>query len=325
MNIPIQHYLKQNIDSNLVLKPWPDSNKIPIFLRETYHLYSLNMLETECILLKVIDDTPDITEIQKHTRHMNQLTKLPIVLMYQSISRYRRKSLIANRIPFVIEDGQMYLPFLGLDLQKVPEDLPEHAERFSTPAQMAFLYFLYHPDSIINTTEFAGLMNFNLMTASRALNELYRANLVTYTIGGKTGRSKNYQRISDPDFFFLGRTYLKSPISTIVYSKTKPSAALLSGLDALAELSHLNPPDHPTLAVDKKLLDQENILIINNRDLIRDEKLVQLELWDFDPRLFSDKQHVDLASLYASLKDQTDERIQSALEEALKGEPWYMD
>lgn len=325
MNIPIEHYLRHNIDSNLVLKPWPDTNQIPIFLRETYHFFWLNMLETECILLKVIDDTPDIAEIQKHTRQINRLTNLPIGLMYQNISRYRRKTLIANRIPFVIEDGQMYLPFLGLDLQKAPEDLPEHAGRFSTPAQMAFLYFLYHPDSIINTTEFAGLMNFNLMTASRALNELYRANLLTYKIGGKTGRSKNYHRISDPDFFLLGRTYLKSPISTIVYSKTKPTAALLSGLEALADLSHLNPPDHPTLAINKKLLDQEKIVIINNRELIRDEKLVKLELWDFDPRLFSEKQHVDLASLYASLKDQTDERIASALDEVLKGEPWYMD
>ena len=43
------------------------------------------------------------------------------------------------------------------------------------------------------------------------------------------------------------------------------------------------------------------------------------------PELFSYNDQVDLVSLYACLKDQQDERIKQALEEALRGESWYKD
>ena len=33
------------------------------------------------------------------------------------------KSLIQNKIPFIIEDGQMFLPFIGLDFKKAEESL----------------------------------------------------------------------------------------------------------------------------------------------------------------------------------------------------------
>ncbi|MBC7087128.1 MAG: hypothetical protein H5T96_01420 [Tissierellales bacterium] len=60
-----------------------------------------------------------------------------------------------------------------------------------------YIYFLYHKEEVINTTDFAKKLGFNTMTASRALNYLYYANLITYEIGGKTGRSKDYRRIAD--------------------------------------------------------------------------------------------------------------------------------
>lgn len=53
--------------------------------------------------------------------------------------------------------------------------------------------------------------------------------------------------------------------------------------------------------------------------------LVELQLWNYDPKLFSNKNHVDLMSLYAILKEETDERVGQALEEILRGEPWYTD
>ena len=72
-------------------------------------------------------------------------------------------------------------------------------------------------------------------------------------------------------------------------------------------------------------LNKEQVEVVNNKDLIKDTELVELELWDYDPGLFSNNGHVDLLSLYASLKEETDERVEQALEEVLRGEPWYTD
>ncbi len=325
MVITAEAYLKENIEEQLTIKPWLKMNNFPIFLRDDYNFYEMTILGTQCILLEAVDEMPNVDQIQKHIKQIKNLTDRQIVLVYKDISRYRRKSLIENRIAFVIEDGQMYLPFLGLDLKKAKEHVEEEVKGFTTPAQVAYLYFLHHKEEVFNTTDFAKKMGFNKMTASRALNDLYHANLITYEIGGMTGRSKEYKRITDPDYFLRGRSYLKSPVRKIIYTKTRPLGALTAGIDALAELSMINPPGHPIMAIDKNKLDKEQIDVVINKDFIKDTKLVELELWDYDPELFSNNRHVDLLSLYASLKEETDERVEQALEEVLRGEPWYTD
>ena len=317
-------YLKENIDEQLTIKPWIKKNNLPVFLRDTYNFYEVTILGTRCILIEAVDEMPNIYQLQKHIKQIKNLTDRQIVLFYKDITRYRRKSLIENRIAFVIEDGQMYLPFLGLDLKKVKEHV-EEAKGFTAPAQIAYLYFLYHKEEVVNTTDFAKKLGFNKMTASRALNDLYHANLITYEIGGMTGRSKEYKRIKDPDYFLRGRNYLKTPVRKIIYTKTRPLDALTAGMEALSELSMINPPGHPIMAIDRNKLNKEQVEVVNNKDLIKDTKLVELELWDYDPGLFSNNGHVDLLSLYASLKEETDERVRQALEEVLRGEPWYTD
>ena len=320
-----ERYLKENIDEQLTVKPWLKKNNIPIFLRDSYNFYEMTILGTRCILLEAVGEMPNVDQIQKHIKQIKNLTDRQIVLFYKDISRYRRKSLIENRIAFVIENGQMYLPFLGLDLKKAQEHVEEEVKRFTTPAQIAYLYFLYHKEEVVNTTDFAQKLGFNKMTASRALNDLYHANLITYEIGGMTGRSKEYKRIPDPDYFLRGRDYLKTPVRKIIYTKTRPLRALTAGMDTLAELSMINPPGHPIMAIDRNKLNNEQIEVVKNKDLIKDIKLIELELWDYDPGLFSNNHHVDLLSLYASIREETDERVEQALEEVLRGEPWYTD
>ena len=322
MVMTAEHYLQENIDERLTIKPLIKKNNFPIFLRDSYNFYEMKILGTHCILLEAVNEMSNVDQIRKHIKQIKNLTDRQIVLFYKDITRYRRKSLIENRIAFVIEDGQMYLPFLGLDLKKAEEQIKE-VKGFTTPAQIAYLYFLYHKQDIVNTTEFAKKLGFNKMTASRALNDLYHANLITFEIGGMTGRSKKYKRISDPDYFLRGCDYLKTPVRKIIYTKTRPLGALTAGMDALSELSMINPPGHPVMAIERSKLNEEQIEVVKNKDLIKDTKLVELELWDYNPSLFSNNRHVDLLSLYASLKDENDERVEQALEEVLQGEPWY--
>lgn len=325
MFMAIGQYLKDNIDEELTIKPWSQKKILPVFIRENYSFYEMTILGTQCILLEVIDEMPNIDQLKKHITQINNLTGLQVVLFYKEITWYRRKSLIENRVAFVIEDGQMYLPFLGLHLKNAQKDNNAAMKRFTTPAQVAYLHFLYHKDEVVTTTEFSQKMGISMMTASRALNNLYRANLLSYEIGGMTGRSKKFKRISDPDYFLRGLQLLKNPVRKTVYTKIKPFSALTAGTEALAELSMINPPGHPVVAMDRMKLNEEEFEVVHNNDVIKDGKLVELELWDYDPLLFSNNHHVDLLSLYLSLKDETDERIEQALEEVLRGEPWYTD
>jgi NADPH-dependent 7-cyano-7-deazaguanine reductase QueF-like protein len=100
---------------------------------------------------------------------------------------------------------------------------------------------------------------------------------------------------------------------------------LIAGLNALSELSMINSPGYPVVAISQNQFSNQKIDIIKNKDLINDAQLVELQIWDYDPKHFSENNHVDILSLYASLKEETDERIEQALEEVLRGEPWYTD
>lgn len=325
MVIIVEAYLKENIDEHITIKAWHEKKIFPVFLRNHYNFYEMVILGTLCVLVEITDEMPSVDTLLKHIKRIEALTDRQIVLFYKEITWYRRKSLIENRIPFVIEDGQMYLPFLGLDLKKTPQYVENEVKHFTTSAQIAYLYFLYHKNSVINMTAFAQKISFTKMTASRALNDLYHANLITYEIGGKTGRSKEYKRIPDPEYFLKGRSYIKSPVKKIVYVKTNPLGALTAGLDALAALSMINPPDYCVMAVGRKQFNNQKIEIIKNKDLIKDTKSTELQIWDYDPKQFSDGNHVDILSLFASLKGENDERVEQALEEVLGGEVWYTD
>ncbi|AOM83907.1 MarR family transcriptional regulator [Salisediminibacterium beveridgei] len=320
-----ESYLKANIDENCKIKPWLNDKVLPVFLRNNYNFYEMTVLETRCTLIEVIGDVPGLNYLKKHIRQIREITKEPIVLLSKELSSYRRKSLIKNKIPFVIEDGQMYLPFLALDLKKVSEEAANEVKFFSASAQVVFLYFLYHKDQVVNTTKLAEMMGFTEMTASRALNELFRVNLITYELGGKTGRSKEYRRIPDPDYFLNGQQYLKSPVKKVIHTKSKPPHALIAGFDALADLSWINSPSHSIMAMDKKKLNDGLNHIVSNKDEIKDSQFVEVELWDYDPLLISGKRHVDRLSLFLSLKDVPDERVEQALEEIMRGESWYME
>ena len=324
MVITAESYLKENIDKSLTIKPWSEENNIPVFLRENYKFYEMTLLGKRTILMEAVNGIPNIDQLQKHIRQIEHLTDLQAVLFCKEMTRYRRKTLIENRIAFVIEDGQMYLPFFGVDLKKTSEYKNE-VKSFTTSTQMVYLYFLYHEDVQLNTTEIAEKLDINLMTASRALNDLYHANLIDFEVGGRTNRSKMYKRIKDPDYFRRGSEYLKSPIRSIFYIEDKPQMSYVAGLDALARLSRINPSQHPVIAVGKDQLEEYKMKFVKNMDLVKDKKLIEVEIWDYSPGLFSIQGFVDKLSLYLSLKENKDERVEQALEEVLQGESWYMD
>lgn len=321
----IEAYLKENINSNVTINKWQDISKLPVFLENYYNYYEMTILDTSCILLEILDETPTVDVIEKHIKRIQELTSKNIVLYYREITRYRRKSLIDKRIPFIIEDGQMFMPFLGLDLKKTTQYKGEVLNTFSASAQLAYLYFLYNNDVEINATDFAKKIGLTVMTASRALNDLYKAKLITYKIGGKTGRSKEYKRIADPYYFKLGQVHIKSPVRKVVYVDVMPDNTLIAGLEALAQISMINPPKHPIRAISYEQIKKQELKVHKNKENFKEEALVELEIWNYDPALLTDNKCVDVMSLYESLKDEKDERVEQTLEDVLRDETWYMD
>ncbi len=210
-------------------------------------------------------------------------------------------------------------------MQKSFSKISKSDEAFTINGQKVYIYFIYNKGLVINATELAFKLKTTKMSASRALNELEKLGLLVSHIAGNQMRSKYYQQIEESRFIENGFDYLTSPFSKKVYVEKAPTASYISGIEALSLNSMLNPPKNKVRAIYKKLYQKLKLEVINTSDIVKDNSLVELEIWRYDPELFTKNEFVDPLSLYVALKNDKDERVQQALDESLRGEKWYTD
>lgn len=110
-----------------------------------------------------------------------------------------------------------------------------------------------------------------------------------------------------------------NPVKRTVYVPKEYIGAdmLVSGYSALAEYSMMSAPAVECYATDK-ISQWKNVM--TNR--LQDSKTqVAVEMWRYDPRILATGHSVDALSLALTLKDDTDERVEQAVEELLS-EVW---
>lgn len=318
-------YLKANVDDGIRISKLLNQSSMPLILLEKYKFYEIYILENKCILIEESSISSGIAEMKKHMSLIMKKQNSNVIFLFKNISKYKRKSMIKERIPFIIESGQMYLPFLGFDLSNETKQNSTVTSYFSPAAQLLYLYFLYNENLELNATELAAEMNISRMHAVRALNSLYELDLLTYYIGGKTGRSKYYKRILDTEYYQIGKAFLKSPIQKLVYVDYLDSEYPEAGLNLLSKISMINPSTREIRAISKIESRKYSEKFTSDIDEIKNEKLIEVQLWDYDPMFLAKNGGVDILSLVLSLKNTNDERVEKAIDELLKGEKWYTE
>lgn len=321
----LERYLKENVDADAVILGNDEFGKLPLFLRDIYSFFRISLLDVDFILLAFKDRPVRINDMVKQLELIRSETRVPLAFYHKAISSYRKIRYLEQRIPFIVADGQMYLPFMGLALWQSDFVYRENSMVFKSTTQLAFLFFLYNKEKKINTSEFAKAFKLSDMTASRALNELQQKGLIRYERGGLTGRSKIYRRIADPDYYRLGKQYLKTPVRRSVYVKNAPRNLPFAGLDALSRQSMISPPDHQVKAVYVRNFDDSEINVVAPGVRYDYDRLDEIQLWEYDPFLVGSENCADPLSLYLSLEEEKDERIRQALNSLMKGNEWYTD
>jgi len=127
------------------------------------------------------------------------------------------------------------------------------------------------------------------------------------------------RRVPPEVLFQKAEETLLNPVKRTVYVPKEYIGAdmLVSGYSALAEYSMLSAPAVECYATDK-ISQWKNVM--TNR--LQDSKTqVAVEMWRYDPRILATGHSVDALSLALTLKDDTDERVEQAVEELLS-EVW---
>jgi len=326
----IKNYIRAAIDEKAVINNYENNKNIPIYLKEEFDFYKGKILGRDVFLAEPKRSNINLLTLEKRIGAIREKTGNNIIILYDQLSDFKRKKLIEKRIAFIVSDKQMYIPFIALDINKYANRKKyKKVDKFSTAAQLAYLYLLYN-NSNICIDELSKIIKRSKMTASRALDELFSLKLVNYNIKGKTGRKKYYERIDDPDYFKFGYQYLESPIlkKINIYEDVNIEGTCRAGLSALSEKSMINKPKYEIRAIGKiKKYDIKSLYdsFIDNEENSGNEPLMQIEIWKYDSGILSRTGLVDIVSLGLTLADEKDERIKMAMDDLMRNYNWYTE
>lgn len=291
---------------------WNKQGALPLYITSGYEIQTASLNGCRCIMLTPAEELASLPALKKQIKKIQEIDSVPVVLSLESVSAYRRESLIENRIPFITKK-QAYLPFMGAYLTEEAEEAGD-MKKFMFSTQQLVLLYLYRNKEKLYLSEAVKRLPFTAMTVSRAVNQLEKTKLfyiskdgVNKVIEAKYDRRELFERM---------RIYLSTPVRRAAYlEKEKLTEAMVpAGETALAAQTMLNPSRVETYAVYVKLADKT--LLVD--ELIDPDKQVRIELWEYDPKQFSDGTTADRLSVALSFSENRDERIEEAVEELLE-------
>lgn len=320
----LEQYLRETIGIPGAPHPWEKSSGLPQYLRERYRFFRMNVLGTECVFMAdpgEEEQTPAV--IGKHLDQVRSRHQVEAVYVRSAVTSYNRKRLIERKVPFIIPGNQLYLPMLGIDLREHLKRLREKKPVFSPSTQALILHILWHKETgAVTPAEIAQRLGYSAMTMTRAFDELETAGIGENSVLGKERHLRFAER--GKPLWEKVLPYLNTPVRKRLYaaSSLQTGKGSLAGQSALARYTMLAEPKVPVFAFSadewKVRLRQDRILELT----LPEPGGFEIELWKYAPAQFAEAGRVDRLSLYLSLQDNTDERVQSALDALLGGMEW---
>jgi DNA-binding MarR family transcriptional regulator len=295
-----------------------DLLSLPLFFKEEYDLYSMEILGEVLVLLRVKNTIQQIPKIRKHLERIRIELGSEGVLWVEELSANQIRNLVSHNIPFVASGKQIYLPYIGIFLKKGKKKIERSKRVFSPSTQSLFIQLCYRKSFFGKSlSDLAKESNINPMTVSRSVQELVDLKLISVK---KMGVEKYIFPIYEgKELFKEGQAYLRKPYGKKVYVPSeKIKCGIPSGEYALSKGTMIGEPTMKTYAVHKKNIDINEHIYTEEEPLIH-EGVSELELWTYDPAKLAREGVADPISLFAYMRDIRDERIQLALEELLGG------
>jgi len=323
-----ESYVAETMHVTLELSPWPSAKTLPPYLRNSYLIFQGRLGDRRALWLFARDE-PTPAAIEKHTSSLLERWPEAQVVVFERLPSYARRRLIERGIAFVVPGTQLYLPDFGVDFRSRARRPTEVRDTLRPSAQAMLLYLLLRgADSSIPRTasELAPVLGQTLMTASRAVAELDSHGLVSTRREGRTkevhlsrGRRATWEAAQD---------VLQSPVKrrlAAVEDQVAAHCPLIAGLSALSRRSMLAEPSARTYAVSHKTaqsLEPEVTITSSNLAVADEPGMAVVEVWTYDPRPLAVANIVDPLSLYLSLREDVDERVEGALRQMMEEFSW---
>jgi hypothetical protein len=323
----IERYIAQNFGLNAVIKPLKKAelDNLPLYMKASYNLSHGELSGQQLIWANVLNNenyTPD--QLKKQGYQLRQIFHAPVVFVFNKLDSWQRKRLIEKQVAFAQPFKQLFIPELFLQLNDVVVKNNIAApliEKLSSPAQFAILYHLQVKSLELKTfQEIAELLQYSAMTITRLIKEIQNAQLLS--VEGAKGKSIKFN-LSKKELWQKVLPFFISPVREICFTDQLPKDNYLknAGDTALATYSMLSESAQKTYAIGK---DEFRSLKLDSKFKNLDSKNgdFKIEVWHYNPVLLSQIKEVDKLSLYLSMQNEQDERVQGALQDLLSDMQW---
>jgi DNA-binding MarR family transcriptional regulator len=324
-------YLNEVLGINATTNPIAKSNQgqLPMYITETFKLYNINLFNKELVFVELTNEEGlSILQIEKQLQQIHKQLNKIVVVVLKTIKSYNRKRLIEKQINFIVPGKQMYLPDLLIDLRESYPRVHAIKETLMPSSQMLIIYQILSGDLIWKIQEhsfkeIAQKFGYTPMAITKAIDNLKSHRLID-VIGEKEkfirfryDKKALWEKIKKENLFV-------NPVIKTVFVDEKPKGLTLlkSNTSALSAFSDLNPSNQAYYAIEKA----EFYTLHKNNELVNPNPVdgeYALEIWKYKPiNIVSNMTTVDPLSLYLSMQNNRDERIDMALDQILKTYIW---
>ncbi|HGY2296409.1 TPA: hypothetical protein ACNV18_000125 [Pseudomonas putida] len=310
--------------------------RVPYTIRDSYKTYELsvpmgNNSAFNMMLLVSRDDVeyPGIVKLQKHIELVRNVTNQVVVYVCWTLSIQDRRSLIMHQVNFIQPNFQMFIPEMALDLRESFRQRREQSEvaALLPAAQAMLLSCLYAgiPDETYFTTNaLLGDLGYSRVTLSKAVDQLTSLGVISPAKSELPWKTYAFNG-SPAEVFQKAKKHLRSPVKKRIgitrNAIPKAPGVFLAGETALAKYTMLAEPKQAVWGMSKKLF--SDMLARNAFEVVESVDTIEewVEIWSY-PSLNGAQYFADAASLFLSLEDNPDERIQIALDELKEQVNW---
>ena len=259
----------------------------------------------QVMLLLVAKGEMDYTNVQRRkiSERIESIKHIPAVFYFDNLLTYERDRLVEQGVYFIVADKFAFVPTLIINRLSTKSEIKE---LFYPSTQYILLYHL-QIESLdgLSLKELEDKVPYKYKTIAKSIKQLEALGLVR--LEGSRNKKLVFE-LSGKELWDKASTNLIDPIKSIEYTSDVFPEGDIGGISALSHYSMLVPEDVPTRVLTAEWVREHKYSI---PELHSFEDTQRIEIWKYPPSGTSG--YVDKLSLFLTLKDDNDPRVEKEI------------
>lgn len=310
-------YLTELIGSEIAVRATSntDVGYLPLAISNGYGFYDIEIFNNRVTLaIPNVEDDSSPMLLAKHQAKMTEIFSRPVVFVLERVESYNLTRLTRAKVDFIVPRKIIFMPSMMMVLRDVKNAAKALPDKMPPVAQFLILYHLQvRRLDDMNTAAIADMTAMAYSTINQALKWLALSNFVELC-GGKQKQVKF--KMTGWELWDKALPMMTTPVERVVYTDMPLADSKLAGETAMGHYTMLAEPTTPVVAISKQLA-REKTAVLN-----KEYGETKVEVWKYNPALLAKEDCVDRLSLYLSLKDSVDERVQMECDTLLNDMRW---